>query len=443
MRVDICNKQLFVDVIQRLLPGFDLPEINGVTIDSRNVERGDIFLPLKGNNFDGHQFIAQAAASGASLAFVENLTETSLLTQQVQSTKTFLYDLVREYRNHFSYPLIGITGSNGKTTTKDLLYHVLSTKMNVMRTEGNFNSTTGAPLSLLSFDTDADIGIIEIGANKPGEIETICSVILPNMGLITNIGEAHLVHFGSKNEIAKTKSALFTCLPSSGTAFINLDDPFISKMNVSCSRIEYSLNTTADYQGIWLDETKQLKLHDTVVDLSAYPKSMRINSLAIYTVASELGCNLPSITSRLQSFQLPKGRGEVIPMQNYTIINDSYNANLDSARLGIHNLSNISCSGRKITVIGDMLELGDKEKEHHQKLGRYLVDKKVDAVFAYGDLSQHAIRAMNGAKVFHQFYSDKNLLLTDLKEYLQNGDVIYIKGSRGMKMEDIITGLQS
>ena len=443
MRVEICNKQLFVDVIRRLLPGFDLPEINGVTIDSRNVERGDIFFPLKGNNFDGHQFIAQAAASGASLAFVENLTETSLLIQQVQSTKTFLYDLVREYRNHFSYPLIGITGSNGKTTTKDLLYHVLSTKMNVMRTEGNFNSTTGAPLSLLSFDTDADIGIIEIGANKPGEIETICSVILPNMGLITNIGEAHLVHFGSKNEIAKTKSALFTCLPSSGTAFINLDDPFISKMNVSCSRIEYSLNTTADYQGIWLDKTKQLKLHDAVVDLSAYPKSMRINSLAIYTVASELGCNIPSITSRLQSFQLPKGRGEVIPMQNYTIINDSYNANLDSARLGIHNLSNISCSGRKITVIGDMLELGDKEEEHLQKLGRYLVDKKVDAVFAYGDLSQHAIRAMNGANVFHQFYSDKNLLLTDLKEYLQNGDVIYIKGSRGMKMEDIITGLQS
>ena len=127
MRVNICNKQLFADVIQRLLPGFDLPEINGVTIDSRNVERGDIFFPLKGNNFDGHQFIAQAAASGASLAFVENLTETSLLIQQVQSTKTFLYDLVREYRNHFSYPLIGITGSNGKTTTKDLLYHVLNT----------------------------------------------------------------------------------------------------------------------------------------------------------------------------------------------------------------------------------------------------------------------------------------------------------------------------
>ena len=133
--------------------------------------------------------------------------------------------------------------------------------MNVMRTEGNFNSTTGAPLSLLSFDTDSDIAVIEIGANLPGEIETICNIIQPNMGLITNICEAHLAHFGSKNEIAKTKSALFSCLPSNGTAFVNLDDPFISKMNVECSRIEYSLSTTADYQGMWIDSTKQLHLN--------------------------------------------------------------------------------------------------------------------------------------------------------------------------------------
>ena len=138
-----------------------------------------------------------------------------------------------------------------------------------------------------------------------------------------------------------------------------------------------------------------------------------------------------------------KGRGNKLLIKGITVINDSYNANLDSARLGIYNLVNIPCSGRKITVIGDMLELGDKEVEHHQKLGRYLVDKKVEAVFAYGNLSQHVIHAMNGSNCFYQFYSDKNLLITDLKEYLQKGDVVYIKGSRGMKMEDIIRGLQS
>ena len=198
MRVNICNKRLFADAIQRIFPEFDLPEINGLTIDSRKVEQGDIFLPLKGNKFDGHQFISQAEATGASLAFVENPIKTSMLTQKVHSTKAFLYELVREYRNQLSYPFIGITGSNGKTTTKDLLCHVLSAQMNVMRTEGNFNSTTGAPLSLLTFDTDSDIAVIEIGANHPGEIETICNIVQPNMGLITNIGEAHLAQIPIK-----------------------------------------------------------------------------------------------------------------------------------------------------------------------------------------------------------------------------------------------------
>ena len=443
MRVNISNKLLFAEIIQRIFPGFDLPEINGFTIDSRSVKQGDIFLALKGDNFDGHQFISQAEAYGASLAFVEIPIKTSLLTKQVKSTKMLLYDLTRHYRNQLPYPFIGITGSNGKTTTKNLLSHILSSEMNVMQTAGNYNSTTGAPLSLLAFESNADIGIVEIGANQPGEIETICSVVQPTMGLITNIGNAHLGNFGSIDEIAKNKSALFSYLPFDGTAFVNLDDPFISKMEVSCTRIKYSLNTTADYQGIWMGTTKQLKLNDSIIDLSAYPKSMNINSLAVYTIAAELGCSIPSITSRLQTFQIPEGRGEIIKIQNYTIINDSYNANLDSARIGIHNLSNISCSGRKIAVIGDMLELGNKEKEYHQKLGKYLVEKKVDAVFAYGNLSQYTIYAMNGANCFNQFYLDKNILISDLKEYLHDGDILYIKGSRGMKMEDIITGLKA
>ena len=231
-------------------------------------------------------------------------------------------------------------------------------------------------------------------------------------------------------------------MPANGTAFINLDDPFISKMNVSCSRIEYSLNTTANYQGVWIEKTRKLQINNTILDLSSYPQSMSINSLAVFSVAAELGCSVDTIVSQLQSFQLPMGRGEVIQLKNYTIINDSYNANLDSARLGIHNLSNIICSGRKIAVIGDMLELGDQEEEFHQKLGKYLVEKKIDAVFAYGNLSEHIIHALKDTNIFNQFYTDKNLLIIDLKSYLQEGDIIYIKGSRGMKMEDIITGLK-
>ena len=282
-----------------------------------------------------------------------------------------------------------------------------------------------------------------MGANQPGEIERICSVIKPNMGLITNIGNAHLANFESKNEISKTKSALFESLPSNGVAFINLDDPYILKMNILCSRIEYSLNTTADYQGKWMNKAKQLKIDDIIIDLSAYSKIMNMNSLAVYSIAAELGYPKSSISSRIESFDMPKGRGEMFKVHDYTIINDSYNANLESAKLGIHNLSVIQCNGRKITVIGDMLELGSKEKESHQILGKYLIDKKIDAVFAYGNLSKYIIQSMDGAKGIHQFYSDKKLLISDLKEYLRNGDTIYIKGSRGMGMEDVIMELRS
>jgi len=312
----------------------------------------------------------------------------------------------------------------------------------VVCTKGNYNSTTGAPLSVLDFNENADIAIIEIGANKPGEIEMICKIIKPEMGIITNISEAHLSNFGSINEIAKTKSALFTSLPPHGIAFINLDDPLISTMNVSCSRIEYSLNTTADYQGEWNDTTKILNLNGVLIRLKSYPKTMSINSLAVYSIASELGCSAESIIDQIQSFQIPNGRGDIIKVGNYTIINDCYNANYDSAKLGINNLSEIPWSGRKITIMGDMLELGSKEKIYHKQLGYHLIKNKVDAVFAYGNLSKYTIDAMDGSNIFHKFYSDKNLLVDHLKEYLNEGDIIYIKGSRNMKMEDIIKGLE-
>ena len=169
---------------------------------------------------------------------------------------------------------------------------------------------------------------------------------------------------------------------------------------------------------------------------------MGINALAVFSIASHLGMDTQTIKTQIESFQTPIGRGDVINIQNIIIINDSYNANLESARFGINNLASLYKGSRKIAVIGDMLELGEMEKEYHQILGKYLSEKKVDAVFACGDLTRHTIHAMNGAAMFHQFYDDKVSLLIDLKEFLMTGDIIYIKGSRGMKMEEIITGLQ-
>ena len=246
MRINILYKDFFERTLNQILPELSIPRIAGITIDSRNVVRDDIFLALKGKNTDGHNYIDQAEHAGASIAIVEKKMDVSLPIVQVQSTRKFLNDLATAYRKNFTCPFIGITGTNGKTTTKDLLSHVLSASMNVMSTKGNYNSTIGVPLSIFECGKIVDVAIIEMGASKPDEIEYICNIAQPNMGLITNIYEAHLEYFGDIEAVAKTKSALFSSLPESGTAFINKDDNFISKMNIPCQRVEYSFDVPAD-----------------------------------------------------------------------------------------------------------------------------------------------------------------------------------------------------
>jgi len=442
MRVDIQNKTYFKMALNTILPNLKLSEFSGITIDSRKVKPGDIFLAFKGENTDGHKYIEHAEKAGASLAIVENNIETTLPVAQVNSTRNFLNDLAAAYRKNITCPLIGITGTNGKTTTKDLLTHVLSVAMDTMSTRGNFNSTIGVPLSIFECGGNEDTAIIEMGASMPGEIEYICNFVQPDMGIITNIFEAHLEYFGEINEIAKTKSALFSSLREDGTAFINIDDPFISKMPIACKGVKYSFTRSADYKGSWSSDGKILTVNNIAINLSSPSETMGMNALAVFSIAAHLGMDAHVIKTQIESFQLPSGRGNILQFQDIMVINDSYNANLESACTGINNLTSLSEGKRKIAVIGDMLELGELEKDHHQTLGKYLSEKKVDAVFAFGELTRHTIKAMNGAAMFHQYYADKASLLTDLKAFISEGDIIYVKGSRGMKMEEIITGLQ-
>ena len=443
MRVDIQNKTYFKKALNTILPDLKLSEFSGITIDSRNIKPGDIFLAFKGEITDGHKYIDHAEKAGASLAIVEKNIETSLPAAQVKSTRIFLNELAAAYRKNITCPLIGITGSNGKTTTKDLLTHVLLVSMNTMSTRGNYNSTIGVPLSIFECGGNEDVAIIEMGASMPGEIEYICNIVQPDMGIITNIYEAHLEYFGDIDGVAKTKSALFSYLEKEGTAFINMDDPYIYKMDIPCKGVEYSFTKPADYQGSWSSDCKILTVNNIAINLSSPSETMGMNALAAFSIANHLGMDAHVIKTQIESFQLPSGRGNILQFQDIMVINDSYNANLESACTGINNLTSLYTGKRKIAVIGDMLELGELEKDHHQTLGKYLSEKKVDAVFAFGDLTRHTIQAMNGAAMFHQYYDDKVNLLTDLKAFISEGDIIYVKGSRGMKMEEIITGLQN
>ncbi|RMZ48778.1 hypothetical protein EB821_05795 [Candidatus Marinimicrobia bacterium PRS2] len=213
-------------------------------------------------------------------------------------------------------------------------------------------------------------------------------------------------------------------------------------MPIACKGVKYSFTRSADYQGSWSSDGKILTVNNIAINLSSPSETMGMNALAVFSIAAHLGMDAQVIKTQIESFKLPSGRGNILQFQDIMVINDSYNANLESACTGINNLTSLSEGKRKIAVIGDMLELGELEKDHHQTLGKYLSEKKVDAVFAFGELTQYTIKAMNGAAMFHQYYADKASLLTDLKAFISEGDIIYVKGSRGMKMEEIITGLQ-
>lgn len=445
MRINIREIEKFNSLLKKKFQQDSLPQVKGVALDSRLVQQDDFFIPLKGKAGDGHNHISSAIESGAALVVSENSSDNAMPVIKVGSTWQILRDLTLEWRRYFSCPFFGITGTNGKTTTKELLYHVLRDSMKVMRTEGNFNSTTGVPLTLFGSETEVDCCIIEMGASEPGEIATIAEMVQPELGLITNIGEAHIEYFESIERVSATKSALFTALPSNGKALINLDDPLISKMEVSCSQVSYSFNTSADFSGCWTNahQFEELRVNDIPITIPVPSEAFGKNALAVFAAASQFDIPIEKIKEKIQSFQMPSGRGEIITLDKVKIINDSYNANLDSARAGIKYLAAMSKEKRKIAVIGDMLELGSLEKRHHSELGKLLSEKHIDAVFAYGKLSEYAIKAMNGTTAFHQFYDDKSKLIADLKNYLTDGDIIYLKGSRGMKMEEIITGLKT
>jgi len=214
-------------------------------------------------------------------------------------------------------------------------------------------------------------------------------------------------------------------------------------MKIPCKRVEFSMSKLVDFQGLLSKNGQMLTINGTSINLNSPSNTLGMNALAVFSIASYLGMDSIIIKQQIESFEPPVGRGNVISLRDFFIINDSYNSNLESAQSGINNLIAMKGDNRKIAVIGDMLELGNMDKKHHQNLGRYLSEQKVDAVFAFGDLTRYTINAMNGSNCFHQFYDDKNNLLDDLKAFLLEGDIIYIKGSRGMKMEEVIIGLQN
>ena len=431
--------------------------LRGVSTDSRMVKQGDVFFAIRGNRFDGHTFVREAFSRGCIAAVVEesfaheNSLEPGAPLLFVKDSVKALGGFARWYRRKFDVPLIAVTGSNGKTTTKEMVAAVLSEKFTVLKTEGNLNNHIGVPMTLFRLEKKHQAAVIEMGTNHFGEIEYLCSVAEPTHGLITNIGRAHLEFFGDVEGVAKAKGELFEWLGSHGLGFVNADDPLVlEKSKRLRKKFTYGLtgkrvNVKGRFLGLnrWVQPRFSVGGHPLPRPFSVQLRTCGTyaaeNALAAAAVGIHFGVNARKIKSALESFRARSKRMEVLKVQGVTILNDTYNANPDSVLAALKTLALMECKGKKIVVLGDMLELGEVSEREHRSIGREIQSLQLEYVLTYGSDASVIVAESHVPYAFH--FEEKSMLIAHLEELVAPGDIVLVKGSRGMKMEDVVVHL--
>ena len=346
------------------------------------------------------------------------------------------------WRDKFQIPIIGITGTNGKTSTKELLKHILSSKYDIHATEGNYNTSIGLPLTLLKLTEYYGASILEMGANQPGDIELLCKIANPTHGVITNIAPAHLEGFGDIENVTKTKGALFEHL-SEGISFVNAADYRIKKLNISGKFITFGLTSNCDYPADIHHNSEGsivLTIDSEEVITNSSNLSFAKNVIACSAIACELDVSWESIKDRIKTFKPPKGRCEIKSNGKITIIDDTYNANIESTLAAIDYLTAFSGHGKRIFVFGDMLELGDLSKEQHHKVGKKCKEVELSAVLTIGRETKATDNEFDSS-IIHKHFDNKNELISYYNDICEKNDQVLIKGSRGMQMEKIVNSI--
>ena len=443
MRVVIQHSEQFAHIVQ-LLTGqtLNIP-IKGVVTDNRECMAGDLYIAIKGMRTDGHTFLSSVKKAGAAAALVKYPDPSVDLQQiKVDDPQTMIGRIAHAWRKQFDMPVIGITGSNGKTSTKELLLHVLSNQYDVHATEGNFNTSIGLPLTLLLLNKTNTISILEMGANQVGDIEYLCNIANPTHGLITNIAPAHLSGFGTIDAIAKTKGALFQSLEN-GTSFMNYADERIANMQIPGEKVTYGLNADCDFPvDIHHENDGSLTLTIDTHEIRTGSQNLSYarNTLAVAAIAVTLGIDWNDLQEKILSFSPPPGRCQVKQYNSITVIDDTYNANLESSLAALDYLKAFSGNGRRVFVFGDMFELGESSQQQHEKVGHKCSESELDAVYTIGDESIITNSVLQNVPVQAHFRIPDELITT-LRNDLHNGDKVLFKGSRGMAMERIIEGV--
>ncbi|WP_462412648.1 UDP-N-acetylmuramoyl-tripeptide--D-alanyl-D-alanine ligase [Neobacillus sp. Marseille-QA0830] len=445
-----------VSAINDVTPFADI-NIEGVTIDSRKIAAGNLFVPLVGEHVDGHKYVEESIKKGAAAAFwqedVPNPPQ-GLPIIIVDNCLTALQELAREYRKELPIRVVGITGSNGKTTAKDMTASLLSLKYKVQKTEGNFNNHIGLPLTVLNLNEDTEVAVLEMGMSGRGEIEFLTKLACPDAVVITNIGESHLLDLGSREAIAEAKLEILQGLKDGGLAVLHGDEPLLMerihqfKGNVEVQT--FGRNETNDLYPVAITQLQQgsrfrLNVSDKNFELPVLGTHNIMNALASMLIAHYFSIPFEEMNEGLKGVKLTNMRMELVEGRHgETIINDAYNASPTSVMAAIELVSNLQGYDRRILVLGDMLELGPQEEQYHLQVGERLNSDKINLVFTYGTLGKHiakgAASVLGEERVFA--FTDKQSLIKELEPQLGENTLVLVKASRGMKLEDIVKALQ-
>lgn len=421
---------------------------DGVSTDTRTLKKGQLYWALRGEKFDGHDFITQAKQAGAVAAVISQDTETLIPVVKVLNTRLALIELARYYRAQFTIPLIAVTGSCGKTTTKALLTSVFNQCGLVLSNPKSFNNDIGVPLTLLQFQPTHQYAVTELGANHPGEIAFLTHLVRPDVAIITNAAEAHLEGFGDVDGVACAKGEIFQGLNSQGIAIINADDNhagFWKQLAGSHRVITFGVKNGADVtaKNIYFSAKGQPHF-DCVIGEETFPVQLNLlgehniyNALAAAAAGYALSLPFTAIQAGLNQAGAEKQRlNEYRTKENALIIDDSYNANPLSMLAAIKLLA--QRDGKRILVIGDMRELGENAMHYHQQVGMQAKNLGIEELYCFGDLTRHSAQAF-GKQAY--FFKDRDELIQVLKKQLEENVTILVKGSRSMQMNQVVLAL--
>ena len=425
---------------------------NNVCIDTRKIQKDNIYIAIKGERFDGNKFVIDAFKKGASIAIVSEILfdidkeEEAQTVILVDNTEKALLDLASFYRKKLGLKVVGVTGSCGKTSTKDLIAAFLSEKYQVFKTKGNFNNQIGLPLMILELDSTYDVAVLEMGMSDLGEIDVLAKCARPDIAVITNIGLSHIENLKTHENILKAKSEIFNYFDESNCLIINGEDKNLLKIKDKCFEIlrigynhEYDVYA---FNIILMEDNTTFSIQDNnqeiIFNIPMAGKHNILNSMLAIAVAKKFKLSFEEMKLGIKNLEATSMRLEVIKRDKITIINDCYNASPDSMKSSMDVLSAYK-KGRKIAILGTMNELGDEAVNAHTEVGSYAKDK-VDLLIAIGSYKECFRKGYSLDSILT--FEDKKDFIDDLKTIIKENDVILVKASRGMKFEEIVNSLE-